>query len=139
MIAASQAGRTGVYNAAGPGKPPTMQQILETCQQVSDSVGEFVWVPDDFLLRHGVRPFTEMPLWLPQADDRVDSRRATRAGLALRPLPETIWATLAWDLARPPGTPLRAGLTSDREIGLLQAWGAEREGEVDAGAGRAGG
>ncbi|MCK4412519.1 MAG: epimerase [Candidatus Eisenbacteria sp.] len=125
LLVMSTTGRTGVYNATGPEKPLTMEEVLETCREASDSVGEFVWVTDEFLLRHGVVPFTEMPLWIPHAEDRIDCRRAIRAGLAFRPLRKTAWETVAWDLSRPPGTELRAGLGADREIALLQAWRGE--------------
>jgi 2'-hydroxyisoflavone reductase len=127
LLALSLARRTGIFNATGPRKPLAMKHILETCREVSDSPGRLVWVSDAFLLRHGVVPFTEMPLWIPHADDRIDGRRAVAAGLACRPLRETAWATFAWDLSRPPGTALKAGMDPAREIALLRAWQADRE------------
>jgi 2'-hydroxyisoflavone reductase len=60
-------------------------------------------VPDQELLSAGVRPWTELPLWIPESDSRVggmllaDNRRAVAAGLTFRPLVDTIRATLEWD------------------------------------------
>jgi len=77
----------------------------------------------------GVEPWTGMPLWLPESDAAfggmllADNRRAVAAGLAFRPVEDTIRATLAWDRARggAPGTsPHRAiPITREREAEIL--------------------
>ena len=63
----------------------------------------------------------ELPLWLADpalaAADRVDVRRALDAGLAFRPLEETVRATLA-DAETVDGV----GLDREREAELLAAW-----------------
>jgi len=117
--------RTGAFNAAGPDKPLTMRRVLHTCREACDSRGRFVWVADEFLRGQGVAPYTELPLWIPGEDDRVDCRKAVRAGLTFRSLRTTIWETFAWDLSRPLGMELRAGLSAEREIALLRAWRAQ--------------
>jgi len=114
--------RTGVFNATGPARPLTMKRLLQQSAEICDSLGKLVWVPDEFLQAERVEPYTQMPLWMPGVDDAVDCGRAIKAGLAFRPLRATIWDTFAWDLSRPPGTALRAGLPLDREIAILRAW-----------------
>jgi 2'-hydroxyisoflavone reductase len=52
--------------------------------------------------------------------ERIDCRRAFAAGLAARPLDETVRDTLAWDRARPAGTERKAGLDREREAELLR-------------------
>jgi len=53
------------------------------------------------ILDADVQPWTELPLWLPGSDyagmARADISRALAAGLAFRPVDQTIVDTLAWD------------------------------------------
>lgn len=118
----------GTYNATGPGVE--MGDVLEECASVADAKPKFVWVPDEWLLREGVGPWMELPLWVPQGEDAlvsaVDCSRAIVLGLHCRPLSETVRATLEWDRTRPRDAPLQAGLDSERERRLLEAWNAGR-------------
>jgi 2'-hydroxyisoflavone reductase len=69
----------------------------------------------------------EIPLWLPESDPDAagffafDVQKALKAGFTIRPLEDTIRATLEWDAARP-DHPWRAGLARQREAELLQKW-----------------
>ncbi len=116
--------RSGVFNATGPANPLTMLAFMEACRSVSGGGAEFIWLDDAFLVEHGVQPYTEAPLWIPEDHDTVDCGRAIAAGLVFRLLEETIQDTLAWDAARPAGTRLRSGLAPEREARLLSAWSA---------------
>lgn len=69
-------------------------------------------------------PFTEMPLWVPAAGagfNCFNISRALAAGLAFRPLADTIHDTLTRDTSWPAGAERRAGLTPEREAVLLAA------------------
>ncbi len=114
--------QTGIFNATGIGRPLAMGEFLETCQRVCASEGSLEWVSEKFLTEQGVQPYTQLPLWIPGADDGVDCTKAITAGLVFRPLETTIRETLLWDIARPAGTVLRSGLSADHEIELLRAW-----------------
>jgi len=63
----------------------------------------------------------ELPLWIEDESDkglhRSDTARAKATGLTIRPLADTVQATL--DHAETTDT---AGLSSDREAHLLAAW-----------------
>jgi 2'-hydroxyisoflavone reductase len=112
---------TGTFNAGGAGT--TMERVLETCRQVSESDARLRWADDAFLLAHGVAPWTGLPLWNPSNANaflETGDDRAIAAGLAYRPLAATTSDTLAWDRSRPP-SPLSAGLTAAREASLLAA------------------
>jgi 2'-hydroxyisoflavone reductase len=95
--------RFGVFNAVGPRSTLTMCRLLEDCAAVAEGLARFMWVPDEHLLAASVKPWTELPLWVPERDSRVggmllaDNRRAVAAGLTFRPLADTIRATLEWD------------------------------------------
>jgi 2'-hydroxyisoflavone reductase len=109
-----------------------MGQLLVACQEVSGSDARFIWVAEEFLLEHGVGPWMDLPLWLPEIQPEyagffsTDFRKALRAGLTFRPLEETVRATLKWDATRPGDHPWRAGLTLERERALLDAWNNKR-------------
>jgi 2'-hydroxyisoflavone reductase len=94
------------------------------CRDESASDAGFTWVDERFLLEAGVAPSTEIPLWFPGAPGvaAVNCGRAIAAGLAFRPLADTVRDTLAWDAAPPPGAARRAGLEGEREAELLRAW-----------------
>lgn len=124
MVEAAQRRLTGTFNASGTYGATTMGQVIEACRSAAGA-GRAVWVSEDFVLAHGVAPWTELPLWIPQGEDsliRASSARAVEAGLRYRPLAETVQATLAWSRGLGLERPLLAGLPRARETELLAAW-----------------
>jgi 2'-hydroxyisoflavone reductase len=118
---------TGIYNARGPGGDLTFGELLATCTQQTGSDARFVWVPEQFLLAEGVRPYTELPLWRPMTPQTagfysVSSAKAIANGLNFRPVAETVRDTLTWDATQPPDVPRPSGLRPERERELLDAW-----------------
>jgi 2'-hydroxyisoflavone reductase len=116
--------RTGTFNATGPDYKLEMGKLLEACEAVGGDT-ELIWVSEDFLEEHGVKPFAELPLWVPREYAGlldVDCGKAIDAGLTFRLLSETIGDVLEWDRARPVGTEPAAGLMPEREQELLRAW-----------------
>jgi 2'-hydroxyisoflavone reductase len=119
--------QTGVYNADGPDQPYPLGRLLEDCREASGSDARFTWVSQEFLLEHGVGPWVELPLWVPESEEYAgffsfSSARAVADGLTYRPVPDTVRDTLAWDLTRPADVEWRAGLKPEREQELLRAW-----------------
>jgi 2'-hydroxyisoflavone reductase len=120
---------SGVFNTVGPA-PLTMGQLLDECRSVSRSDAELAWLADDHLLAAGVQPWTELPLWIPEADPEhgglllADNRRAVAAGLTFRSVADTVEATLEWDRVEGhllPASSIRATtLTTAREAELLR-------------------
>jgi 2'-hydroxyisoflavone reductase len=111
------AGRVGVYNAVGPRRPLRMGDLLDTCKQVTGSDARVTFADASF-------PAAAMPLWSPRgAPGPVTNERACEEGLCFRPLAVTLGDTLSWWQAQPAErrAHLRAGLTSDREIEVLDA------------------
>ncbi len=121
-IALIEEHRTGVFNATGPDYALTMQRLLEECKTVSRSDARFTWLSEDFLLAQGAEPWSEVPLWIPEADDILRCDKAISAGLTFRPIADTIRDTLDWDATRPRNLERRAGLRPERETQLLRAW-----------------
>jgi 2'-hydroxyisoflavone reductase len=95
----AEAGTAGTFNAVGP--PVAMHAVLEACLQASGTDTRLVWRTDAELLAAGVKPWTGLPLWLPEDDPDVGgmllgrNNRAVAAGLRCRPLAETVRDTLA--------------------------------------------
>lgn len=115
----------GRWNAVGPAQPLPIGELLERCRAVSGSDAEIVWLDNAYLLEQGVEPWTDLPLWLggdPDYEwmDHVDPGPSMRAGLQLRPIDETIEATLEWHRQHV-DDPARAGfkMTPEREAELL--------------------
>ena len=115
---------TGIFNATGPDHPLTMGDVLTTANGVGGQHAEFQWLPEQFLLEHEVRPWMELPLWVPDTPEyagfaTVDCRKAITTGLIFRPLEATVRDTLAWASTRPPEYQWRAGLDAEKECDLL--------------------
>lgn len=142
-------GRNGVFNATGPVEPITMRGMLEACREATGSDAEFTWVDREFLAEQSVRPWSDMPVWVPPVGEyagfgRTSIERAKRAGLTTRPAVETARDTEAWFRTLEPSrqarlsgaavypTPQnmaddsipkrRAGLSLAREQAVLDAW-----------------
>ena len=117
----------GAMNATGPRDPYTWERLFEDCRRASGNGATVTWVSEAFLEEKGVAG-SELPMWVGSAANglmRTDCRKAFAAGLALRPVTETIRDTLAWDLAHPvPGV----GLSAEREREVLAAWRASAPG-----------
>jgi 2'-hydroxyisoflavone reductase len=115
----------GIMNATGPRDRFEMGQMLAGCKAVTNSPAKLTWVSAEFLLQQGVKPWTTIPLWIPDTPDmrgfaRIQSHKAIEAGLTFRAFEETARDTLQWFKSRPDQT-LRAGLTPQRESELLRA------------------
>jgi len=127
MLTGLEGGLTGTFNVAAPIGHATFGSMLSDCLAVTGSPVELVWVSDEFLLKHGVREWTELPLWRTYPGTwRVATNRARAAGLRCRPLSETVQDTWAW-LVEGGGAVLHArqgehGITPDKEAQLLLAW-----------------
>jgi len=120
---------TGVYNATGPLAPLGMGGMLYGIRAVTTSEVSFTWVDESFLREHGVRPFSDMPLWQPPVGRtagffRMNADRAQAQGLTYRPLADTAADTLEWWRSEPPDRQnnMRAGLSAVREAEVLAAW-----------------
>jgi len=126
LLALLERGSADVFNASGPATPLTMGGLLESCRLAAGSDARFTWADDAFLLGRGIRPWVDLPLWLPKGvpGPLLDDRKARAAGLRPRPFIDTVRDILADDALpeRAPGGPPRpATLGRDRERELLRA------------------
>ncbi len=125
----AESGRAGAFNVAAPKGHATFGSMLADCAYATGSDNELVWV-DEFLVEHGIRQWTEIPLWrVHKGIWDVDTTMARAAGLTCRPLAETVLDTWAWmgEGARPArdGRQAQHGLSPERERQLLALWEAQ--------------
>ncbi|MEP6913066.1 MAG: NAD-dependent epimerase/dehydratase family protein [bacterium] len=119
----------GVYNANGLPNYLTMEGVLEECKMVSANDASLTWVSEEFLMQEKVVPWSEMPLWMPEAAAPhlkgfmfINCDKAVGAGLSFRPLNNTIRDTLTWYETNRPNEELKAGIDPDKEQRLLRKW-----------------
>lgn len=131
IVRCVEGGVSGIYNACGPHERLTMGVLLDGIAAATSGSAKPVWVPEEFLLRQGVEPWSELPLWLPDEDNalmEIDLRRAFHAGLRIRLLYETLRdADDRGDEEPEPeilpnGSLTSVMLTAEREAELLAAW-----------------
>jgi 2'-hydroxyisoflavone reductase len=132
MIRLVEKGTTGIYNAVGPRTPRSFAELLHGIKAVTTSEATFTWVDTDFLIQHEVRPYQEMPVWMPARDGkegfaRFDLTREVNQGLTFRPLAVTAKDTLDYYHAQPAErqATLRAGLAAEKEREVLALWHAK--------------
>jgi 2'-hydroxyisoflavone reductase len=106
-----------------------MGSMLDQIGGVATRSYELTWVPEQLLEAEGVRPWSDLPAWIPGDPLMfVDVRDAVAAGLTFRPLPVTARDTIAWDRTRPAEARAnrRFGMSRERERAVLDAWHAAR-------------
>ena len=126
LVAAVERRTAGTFNAVGD--ETTLAAVLDACSVAAERRPRFVEAPGEWLAEEGVQPWTgaeSLPLWLPLpeyagfATRRNDAAR--QAELRLRPLEQTVSATLLWEREQGLDRSRRAGLTPEREAELLAA------------------
>jgi 2'-hydroxyisoflavone reductase len=127
MLACAERRVTGTFNATG--EPMTMGARLETIRDVVGGDARFTWVDDEILVARGVRPYSEMPFWLPRSlgAQAVDIRKAVAGGLVFRPFVETARDTWAW---MRDGWDAEASVRAHRRLHIAAGMSAEREAEI---------
>jgi 2'-hydroxyisoflavone reductase len=123
----------GAFNVTGPKKPATFGSLLVACREASLSESSFVWVEEPFLLKEGVTPWADLPLWVPSSDPaftgfyNININKALKAGLIFRPLSKTVSDTLTWLKTRPESHKMKVGMDIARETELLIKYHKEYE------------
>ena len=114
----------GVFNALGD--TTTIGAVLDATVDATGHHPTFVERTHAWLEDQGVAPWMgpeSLPVWLPQPEYAGFMRRhnsaARAAGLVLRPLADTVTASLRWERERGVDRDRRAGLTPGRERELL--------------------
>jgi nucleoside-diphosphate-sugar epimerase len=127
-LSAASRGLGGAYDAVSPRGFTTMRELLEACVRVTGSDAGLRWVDAETILAAGVRPWTDLPIWITgEGHDTMhggDVSKAVAAGLRCRPVEETVADTWAWLRSIGGRAPMRAdrppvGLDPEVEAKLL--------------------
>lgn len=116
----------GAFNVLNAPKQYTRADLLAACAAVAGVAPQWFWADSPALLALGVKPWTDLPLWLPPEGDfaafmQTANGAALAAGLQLRPLADTVADTLRWWRGLPAEQQgfVKAGISRDREAQLL--------------------
>ena len=117
------------YNVICP--PLPMGDFLDACVAVTDKDTQLEWVPADFLAQHELQSWQQIQMWADSESPLSGSLtwsadKSLEAGLSIRPVEETIRATLDWFRSLPEErqAALRSGIPADKEAEVLAAWAA---------------
>ena len=119
----------GIFNADAQAGSITLGRMLDACRGATGVDSSVTWVPADFLEKQNVGAWMDLPCWIPAKGDeagfgRLSAAKALAAGLAYRPLEQTVRDTLAWWQQQPEERRAKpkAGLSAEREAAVLLAW-----------------
>jgi len=131
VIGAIEKRTGGAYNILNRPGSVTTEYLLETGNKITGQRASFEWKTPQEILEAGIKPFSEIPLWVdPESREyamlyRWDTTKAFSAGLECRAPAETIYDTWTWMqdsglAAAPDGYKLPLlGLSSEKEAKLL--------------------
>ncbi|MCH7562561.1 MAG: NAD-dependent epimerase/dehydratase family protein [Gemmatimonadetes bacterium] len=130
IVRLAENGTAGAFNGVGLGSPLSMAGMLHGIRAITSSEVELTWVPIPFLREQEIRPYVDMPIWIPGDPlSAVDNSRAMGSGLTFRPMAVTALDTLEWHRTRPAEAQaeLRVGIKPDREKEVLTVWRGKQE------------
>ncbi|HMA68321.1 MAG TPA: NAD-dependent epimerase/dehydratase family protein [Candidatus Mcinerneyibacterium sp.] len=116
---------TGIYNAAGPDYKLRMDKFLDKITEYFENNLQFFWIEDEYLLDKKVKPWIELPLWLPDSYNMkgmmmVDSKKAISKGLKFRNVKKTIKGTYQWFQKKE--RELKIGLKKEKEKEIIKLY-----------------
>ncbi|MEU8955661.1 NAD-dependent epimerase/dehydratase family protein [Streptomyces sp. NPDC048518] len=130
ILDAVAAGLHGPYNLVSPMGRFTMGELLDACAEVAGGPDLALrWTDPQVVLDAGIEQWMELPVWLAPGEvhdtmHRSSAAKAAAAGLATRPVAETVRDTWEWLRAiggTPPRRPDRpvVGLAPEKEAKAL--------------------
>lgn len=123
-IDAAENDRGGIYHLINPAAPAPFEDFIAAWHAATGRRSRLVRVSPDFLARHGIQPWVDLPLYIPANDPepgffRIDASRAHATGFRFRPLGETL-ADIVRTFPNPPAPGVVAeGLGRERELDLI--------------------
>ena len=65
IVRLAESGTTGDFHGTGPRDRLSMGDMLEQIGTIASNPFELTWIPEDFLEARGVRPWSDLPAWIP--------------------------------------------------------------------------
>ena len=121
---------TGAFNLVGPRNPLPFREYISTWKKATGSASEIVRVDRSFLNKHNIRPFVDIPLWIPLDEPepgfyQISNNRAVSHGLTYRPLEDTLKDILSSLHGRTLDV-ISRGLDRERELKMINLWSETR-------------
>lgn len=121
-VTLAQGSGTGVYNLTGHSMP--FELLANTINNLAGNNAEFVWVALNKFFEQDLSPWTDIPLFLPEANEYkyffdVQIQKAVDAGLTLMPVEDIVRDVLAWDRTEQDRV-LKCGYSKELEQSLLK-------------------
>ncbi|MBT8078465.1 MAG: NAD-dependent epimerase/dehydratase family protein [Gammaproteobacteria bacterium] len=121
----------GIYNTVTPPGEFTIGDLLADSVAVTGAAMNPTWVDYEFIRETGLNEGRKLPIWVsPESDSAggalASGERALNIGLHNRPTRETARDTVSWWKTLPAERTgkLRAGLSREEEVTLLEQWHA---------------
>ncbi|MDX3381125.1 reductase [Streptomyces niveiscabiei] len=117
VLGAVEGGVAGPVNLVTPQGHSTMGRLLDACVTVTASSADLRWTDPETILAAGIKPWTELPVWVPPGSDMHDALHAADVsaavgtGLVCRPVEETVADTWTWLRSLGGEVPRRPDLT----------------------------
>ncbi|GEM49074.1 NAD-dependent epimerase/dehydratase family protein [Deinococcus cellulosilyticus] len=116
----------GTFNTVR--EPELWGEVLREIVQQAGTDAPLTWVDGNFLLEQGVRPWMDLPIWLPEQPEfigmlSVSDRKAKLNGMPSSPLPEVVEDMVTWAKTQPDEA-FKEGLSKERIREILNAWHA---------------
>lgn len=128
MLRGVERGMGGAFNLVTAPAAHDWGGLVQACADAAGCQPQWVWAEPRRLLDLGVKPWQDLPLWLPADAEHAafmasDNAAAVAAGLQTRPVLDTVADTLRWWRALPAGQQsfTKAGISREREGELLAA------------------
>lgn len=121
----------GTFNATS--RPMGMAEMLYGIKASTSRHVWFTWIPASYLEKNMVRPWSDMPTWIPPTGEyrgfsMFSGEKAISKGLTFRPLADTSRETLEWfkGLSGNNQSGLKTGISREREKEILAGWHREQ-------------
>jgi 2'-hydroxyisoflavone reductase len=104
IIALAEGDQAGIFNASGPTKSVSWEQVLQELIRLSGVPAQVKWATPEAMTKAGI---SQLPLIQPDSNGGADSKHisgdaARTVGLHYRSLADTAQATIAWWRGQPP-------------------------------------
>jgi 2'-hydroxyisoflavone reductase len=102
IVQLAERDQPGIFNAAGPAKPITWEQVLSALSARAAQPAQIRWATNEVMRKAGITlPLARPPSFAGTDALRFDNTAAQAAGLRFRPLVDTAAAISAWWRAQP--------------------------------------
>ena len=131
MLHCFEKGHRGPFNVAH--RTQSFSDYLQAVESVTQKPHSKVWIPPEFLAKHDIQPYRDLPFWRPQLKGfyHINVEKAHKSGLSNRPYSSMITDQLTGYLRRNPADDFMFGArgttSPQKEKVVIRDWRASGE------------